>query len=102
MAKQKTQESSQTKSSGEITFSIVGRDAIPTIARAGRTSKYEPLYAKAKEIGKDEVIQLPIAKYSQVQAFKSRLNEMGLEVAVRKTENGLSAFISYPAPEEKS
>ena len=96
MAKQKTATEPKSSTAGEITFSIVGRDAIPTIARAGRISKYEPLYTRAGTLGAEEVIELPIAKYSQVQAFKPRLEEMGLSVSVRKTEKGLSAFIQHP------
>ena len=110
MTKEKTQTKTETKSpkSAELTFSIVTRDAIPTIARAGRTSKYEPLYTKAKTLGQEEVIELPIAKYSQVQAFKPTLVAMGLICEVRKvvSEDGktttLSAFISYPVDEKKN
>lgn len=99
MAKTKQETKTESKS-GEVTFSITTRDSIPTIARAGRTSKYEPLYTRARTLEGEETIELPIAKYSQVQAFKPKLEEMGLVVAVRKTPKGLSAFISHPAPEE--
>ena len=109
MAKQTTKVETKTApKTGEITFSIVARSAIPTIARIGRASKYEPLYAQARTLGQDEVIELPLAKYSQVQAFKPTLTELGLICEVRKlvNEDGsttrLSAFISHPVAESES
>jgi hypothetical protein len=94
----------QTQAPEKLSFSVVSTNDIPKVVRAGRTSRYAPLYERAKTLGEKEVIALPIKKYSQVQAFRGRLDEMGLNVNVRKTEKGLVAYISHaqPEPEEKS
>lgn len=102
MAKQTQKSQTKEETPSEVTFTMTTRDSIPTIARAGRTSKYAPLYEAAKKLTGEQTISLPIAKYSQVQAFKPKLEDMGLVVSVRKTDKGLSAFISLPVEEEKS
>lgn len=85
----------------KITFSVVTRKDIPKVVREGRASRYAPLYEKAKTLKQDEVLALPISKYRQVQAFRTKLEEMGLVVNVRKSEKGLTAYISHEEAETK-
>lgn len=104
MTKTQAKTESKKPQAGEITFSIT-RESPPEIVRAGRASKYAPLYQKAKSLGNDERIVFPIGKYSQVQAFKSCITEMGLEVLVRRNKENstqLEAWIQHPTPESKS
>lgn len=85
----------ETTTSDTLNFTIGNLSEIPKVVRAGRTSKYLPLYERVKTLGAEEMIALPITKYSQVQAFRSKLEDLGFEVSVRKTEKGLTAYVKH-------
>lgn len=89
--------------SGTLNLTIGSISDIPKVVRAGRTSRYAPLYERVKTLKGDEMISLPISKYSQVQAFRTRLDEEGFSVSVRKTpEGGLMAYVRHKTEESKS
>ena len=99
---QETPQATGAKGKGAvISFSIASdKTPIPTIARAGRVSKYAPLYKAAEKLAVGKRIELNLAKYSQVQAFKKRIEKLSLEISVRKTESGqLVAYIQHPEQE---
>ena len=85
----------------ELNLTVGSVSDIPKVVRAGRTSRYAPLYARVASLGKDEMISFPISKYSQVQAFRPRLEELGFSVSVRKSGNDLIAYVRH-TPAEKS
>ena len=97
----KKQAEEPTDKSQELNFTIGNISDIPKVIRAGRTSRYAPLYERVKTLGNDEMISLPIKKYSQVQAFRGRLLELGFVVSVRKEGKNLTAFVKHKQ-EEKS
>lgn len=86
MPKKNTKE--ETTSSDSLNFTVGNISDIPKVVRAGRTSRYAPLYERVNSLGKDEMIALPITKYSQVQAFRGKLEESGFNVSVRKVNIG--------------
>ena len=83
MPKKAQQEKQPSETTLQLTVGNISE--IPKVVRAGRTSRYAPLYARLEQgLKSDEMISLPITKYSQVQAFRERTVELGYVVSVRK------------------
>ena len=87
--------------SAPLNFQVGSVSDIPKVVRAGRTSRYAPLYDAVSKLTGQQMISLPIKKYSQVQAFRPRLEDMGFTVSVRKSETGLVAYVKHTPKEEK-
>ena len=100
MPKKSTVEKQPSETALNLTVGHI--EDIPKVVRAGRTSRYAPLYARLKQgLKADEMISLPITKYSQVQAFREKVDALGYAVSVRKVDTGLVAYIKHKT-EEKS
>jgi hypothetical protein len=101
-----TKKTTTTTTNAELNLTVGNISELPKVVRAGRTSRYAPLYTRVKTLGKDEMISFPISKYSQVQAFRPTIDELGFAVSVRQVEvNGkkvLMAYVSHKKAEEKS